>query len=112
MDVLAEAHDAEELGRALRLRTPLVGVNNRDLRSLAVDLATAERLAPLVPPDRLLVAESGIGSAADLARLRAAGAAAFLVGEALARQPDAAAATAALLAGAAPAMAEQPAWTG
>jgi indole-3-glycerol phosphate synthase len=101
MDVLVEVHNPAELGRALRLQTPLIGINNRDLRSLTVDLGTTERLAPLIPTDRLIVSESGINSAADLVQLQAVGATCFLVGEALARQPDAAAATAALLAGAA-----------
>ncbi|MCS6855500.1 MAG: indole-3-glycerol phosphate synthase TrpC [Elioraea sp.] len=98
MDVLIEVHDEAELDRALALGGTLLGINNRDLRSLRTDLATFERLAPRVPADRLLVAESGIATAADVARMKAAGARAILVGESLMRQPDVTAATRALLA--------------
>ncbi|MCX8135216.1 MAG: indole-3-glycerol phosphate synthase TrpC [Roseococcus sp.] len=97
MAVLAEVHDAAELERALGLRTRLIGVNNRDLRSLVTDLATSERLIPLIPPDRIPVAESGIRTPADVRRMAAAGANCILVGEHLMRQPDVAAATRALL---------------
>ncbi len=97
LDVLVEVHDEAELERARRLRSPLIGVNNRSLKTLTVDLATTERLARLVPPDRLLVCESGIRCAADLERMRAAGARCFLVGESLMRERDIVAATAALL---------------
>ncbi len=97
LDVLLEVHDEAELERALRLRSPLVGINNRDLRTLKVDLATTERLARLVPADRLVVCESGVSSAGDIARMGRAGARCFLVGESLLRQADVTAATAALL---------------
>ena len=92
LDVLLEVHDEAELERALRLCSSLVGINNRDLRSLAVDLAVTARLAPQVPQDRLAICESGIASAGDVARMRAAGARGFLVGESLMRQPADAAA--------------------
>lgn len=97
LDVLIEVHDEAELERALRLRSPLIGINNRDLKTLRVDLATTERLARQVPADRLLVCESGIGSPADIARMRSAGTHCFLVGESLLRQPDVMAAAASLL---------------
>jgi indole-3-glycerol phosphate synthase len=97
LDVLVEIHDRAELDRALNLDAPLVGINNRNLKTLAVDLATAETLARLVPKDRTVVAESGLGSPADLARLARIGVRCFLVGESLMREADVAAATRALL---------------
>lgn len=97
MDVLVEVHDERELQRALGLETNLIGINNRNLKTLQTDLAVTEQLAPLVPADRFMVAESGIRSTGDLRRLGTAGAQCFLVGESLMRQPDVTAATRALL---------------
>jgi indole-3-glycerol phosphate synthase len=98
LDVLVEVHDAAELERAQRLGATLVGVNNRNLRSFEVTLDTTLGLLPQVDAGRLLVTESGIASRADVARLRAAGVHAFLVGEAFMRAPDPGAALAALFA--------------
>ncbi len=97
LDVLAEVHDEAELDRALALPTSLVGINNRNLKTLAVDLVTAERLAPLVPKDRLVIGESGIRDHGDVRRLATVGVRCFLVGEGLMAQPDVEAATRALL---------------
>ena len=88
MDVLVEVHDGAELDRALRLKTPLLGINNRNLKTFEVTLDTTLGLLPRVPPERLLVAESGILGAADVRRLRDANVHAFLVGEAFMRAPD------------------------
>ena len=90
--------DEAELGRALRLRSPLIGINNRDLRSFDVSLDTTRRLAPRVPQGRVVVAESGLGSPADLAAVATVGVRRLLIGESLMRQPDVTAATRSLLA--------------
>jgi indole-3-glycerol phosphate synthase len=98
MDALIEVHDRAELGRALRLKSRLLGINNRDLKTFKTRLETTGDLAPLVPKDRLLVAESGLSTPADLARLAGAGVRSFLIGESLMRQHDVTACTRALLA--------------
>jgi indole-3-glycerol phosphate synthase len=88
MAILIEVHDAHELERALKLKTPLIGINNRNLRTFGVTLETTLNLLPKVPHDRLLISESGIHTANDVARLRSAGVNGFLVGEAFMRAED------------------------
>jgi indole-3-glycerol phosphate synthase len=98
LDVLVEVHDGAELARALALKTPLLGINNRNLRSFEVTLDTTLRLLPEVPADRLLITESGIVNRGDVQRMRAAGVNAFLVGEAFMRADEPGEALAALFA--------------
>ena len=96
LDVLVEVHDGDELDRALRLQTPLLGINNRNLKTFDVTLDTTLGLLPRVPAGKLLVTESGIGNHADVQRMRAANVQAFLVGEAFMRADDPGAALAAV----------------
>jgi indole-3-glycerol phosphate synthase len=98
MDVLVEVHQEDELERALQLKSRLVGINNRDLRSFKTSLEVTERLAPKIPRDRVVVAESGLNAPADLTRLARIGIQTFLIGESLMRQTDVTAATSAILA--------------
>ena len=97
MDVLVEVHNGEEMTRALKLKTELIGVNNRNLKTMVTDIATTEALADMVDDGRMLVSESGLNSPEDLARMAKVGANCFLIGESLMRQDDVEAATRALL---------------
>lgn len=99
MDALLEVHDEAELDRALRLKSPLMGINNRNLKTFEVSLETTRRLVPRIPANRLPVCESGLSTRANLADMARCGARCFLIGESLMRQADVAAATRALLAG-------------
>jgi indole-3-glycerol phosphate synthase len=97
MDVLVEVHDEKELDRALMLESPLIGINNRNLKSLEVDVATTERLAPKIPDNRIRISESGLATPKDLERMASSDVRCFLIGEALMRQADVVAATRALI---------------
>ncbi len=98
MDALIEVHDGEELDRALELKSPMIGINNRNLKTFHTSLDVTRELSKRVPDDRILVSESGLGSPADLADMAAHKARCFLIGESLMRRPDVTAATQAILA--------------
>ena len=103
MDVLIEVHDVSELERACRLASPLMGINNRNLKTMEISLDVGAAMLPALPDDRIAVAESGLFAPADLARMAGAGARCFLIGESLMRADDVAAATRAILADPVPA---------
>ena len=98
MDVLIECHDTEELARAAKLRSPLIGVNNRNLKTMDISLDVGAAMLPHLPPDRIAIAESGLFTPEDLARMAKSGARCFLIGESLMRADDVVAATKAILA--------------
>ncbi|OAN50513.1 indole-3-glycerol phosphate synthase [Paramagnetospirillum marisnigri] len=100
MDVILEVHDEAELERALKLKSPLIGINNRDLKIMKTDLATTERLVPLIPKGKVVISESGLEGPGDLKRMASAGVWRFLIGEALMRRADVEQALKVLLAGA------------
>ncbi len=100
MDVILEVHDEAEMERALKLKSPLIGINNRNLKIMKTDLATTERLAPMVPSDKVIISESGLEGPGDLKRMAAIGVHRFLIGESLMRRADVEQALKVLLAGA------------
>ena len=97
MDVLVEIHNEEELHRALKLKTKLLGVNNRNLKTMVTDISMTEKLASLAPTEKILISESGLQTPADLHRMASAGARCFLIGESIMKQKDVEKATKLLL---------------